>query len=89
MIYFISPQEAWLMNRDQMDQHAVFRKDFTVITNAIAETSSTALEAIFMRQTGLIFHGLSRVGKTSCIKVINSKLHEFMPRAYVESPLVS
>lgn len=71
------------MNRDQMDAHAVFRKDFTVITNAIAKASSTALEAIFMRQTGLIFHGLSRVGKTSCIKAINSKLRGFMPRAYV------
>jgi len=55
MISLISPQGALLMNRDQMDAHAVFRKDFTVITNAIAKASSTALEAIFMRQTGLIF----------------------------------
>ncbi|MDR8016154.1 ATP-binding protein [Ectopseudomonas guguanensis] len=83
MISLISPQGALLMNRDQMDAHAVFRKDFTVITNAIAKASSTALEAIFVRQTGLIFHGLSRVGKTSCIKTINSQLRGFMPRAYV------
>ncbi|MFJ7795725.1 hypothetical protein [Pseudomonas sp. NPDC096950] len=71
------------MNRDEMDAHPVFRKDFTIVTNAVSEASNIALEAIFMRQTGIIFHGLSRVGKTCCIKCIHAKAKGFMPRAYV------
>ncbi|WP_339476025.1 hypothetical protein [Pseudomonas sp. RL_5y_Pfl2_69] len=71
------------MNKDQIDAHPVFRKDFTVATKAVSEASNIALEAIFMRQTGIIFYGLSRVGKTCCIKSIHTKAKGFMPRAYV------
>ncbi|MVW85775.1 ATP-binding protein [Pseudomonas sp. PB101] len=71
------------MNRDEMDAHPVFRKDFTIVTNAVSEASNIALEAIFMRQTGIIFYGLSRVGKTCCIKSIHAQTSGFMPRAYV------
>jgi hypothetical protein len=71
------------MNKDEMDAHPVFRKDFTIATNAVSEASNIALEAIFMRQTGIIFYGLSRVGKTCCIRSIHAKAKGFMPRAYV------
>lgn len=71
------------MNRHEIDAHPVFRKDFTIATNAVSEASIIALEAIFMRQTGIIFYGLSRVGKTCCIKSIHAKARGFMPRAYM------
>jgi DNA replication protein DnaC len=71
------------MKMSDLDAHPVFSKNFTVQTNAIAEASNEALDSIFMRQTGLIFYGMSRVGKTCCIKAIKSKLGNFMPRAYI------
>ncbi|RAU48000.1 MULTISPECIES: hypothetical protein [unclassified Pseudomonas] len=71
------------MKMNDLDSHPVFSKSFTVQTDAIAEASNEALDAIFMRQTGLIFYGMSRVGKTRCIIAIKRKLSGFMPRAYI------
>lgn len=63
--------------------HPVFTKDFTVITPALAEACSVAMDAVFMRRTGLVFYGLARVGKTRCVRILKNKLAGFMPRAYV------
>lgn len=71
------------MQSVNFSDHPVFTLDFTVITPALAEACSVAMDAVFMRRTGLVFDGLARVGKTRCATILKHKLSGFMPRAYV------
>lgn len=71
------------MEQLNFSDHPVFTTEFTVLTPALAEACSIALDAVFMRRTGLVFYGLARVGKTYCAKTLKDKLSKFMPRAYV------
>lgn len=63
--------------------HPVFTTQFTVVTSALAEACSIAMDAVFMRRTGLVFYGLARVGKSFCATILKDKISGFMPRAYV------
>jgi hypothetical protein len=71
------------MDMTELRDHPVFTRDFTVMTFAMADACEIAVDAIFMRQTGIVFYGLSRVGKTYCLNEIKNKLVGFMPRTYV------
>lgn len=71
------------MNKSDYIEHPVFNTKFTILTGAIVDACNVALDAVFMRRTGLVFYGLSRVGKTRCARTLKNKLSGFMPRVYV------
>ncbi|SDG58941.1 ATP-binding protein [Pseudomonas abietaniphila] len=71
------------MDDSDYKQHAVFSQTFTVITTPLADACSVAMDAVFMRKTGIVFYGLARLGKSRCAEVLKSRLSGFMPRAYV------
>jgi len=63
--------------------HPIFAREFTIFTGEMSRACALGVDAAFMRRTGLIFYGLSRVGKTYCIRALKSELSKFMPRTYV------
>lgn len=71
------------MDDSDYKQHPVFSQTFTVITTSLADTCSIAVDAVFMRKTGIVFYGLARLGKSRCAEVLKVRLSGFMPRAYV------
>lgn len=63
--------------------HPMVTTEFIVLTNEIKRVCEIAIDAVYMRRTGVVFYGASRLGKTQCAKTLEKKLARFMPRSYV------
>ncbi|QEY71752.1 ATP-binding protein [Pseudomonas sp. PDNC002] len=63
--------------------HPVITTEFLIATPEIKRVCEIALDRIFMRRTGVIFYGPSRLGKSRCFEVLNDSLSRYVPRAYV------
>ncbi|MDR0212274.1 MAG: hypothetical protein LBJ33_24320 [Pseudomonas putida] len=72
----------------EIREHPVIDTNFLLASNEINRICKIAMDKIFMRRTGVIFYGPSRLGKTGCSCVLQDCLSKYSPKVYCNRVVV-